>query len=278
MFERQFDAGRSMFVISWPLHARYEIDASTVMIYGEGYDGRAYLPLEDPGLFLSFTRLGAHGEPSEESILGWVATHGLLMRGDEKKGVNQEPMSVYTFREEVRCARELSALYVDIREENAAAIYARLVGEGNYQEARDHNNLVDNYFATFQRDESFRRGLEPPDDPVHLQLGVAAFENILATLMERVTLQLVSDESTADDEGTLRLRVWSPGQPYRPVLSWRCRDLRSAIYLQFALMVTDTKFWKRCANPNCRTPFPAKPSNKRFCKDGCRSTGRNYPH
>jgi hypothetical protein len=279
MFERQFDAGQSMFVLSWPLHSKYDIDPSTRIIRGEGYDGRAYLPLEYADLFLSFARLGAHGEPSEKSILSWVETHGLLTRGDEKQGVNQKPVSVYEFREEVRCARELAALFMDIREQNSAAIWGRFAGEGDYQAARFHDNPVDNYFATFQRDESFLRSLEPPDDPVHLQSGAAALEHILERrLIDGVTLQPLSAEFVVDDEGTLHLHSWAPHEPYRPMLSWRCPDLRSALYLQFALMVTDTKLWKRCANPNCKMPFPAKPSNRQFCKAGCRSTGRNHPH
>jgi hypothetical protein len=51
-----------------------------------------------------------------------------------------------------------------------AAIWGRFVGEGDYQEARFHDNPVDNYFAGF---------LEPREDPSHLQSGAAAFEYLL---------------------------------------------------------------------------------------------------
>lgn len=279
MFEGQFDPGQSLLVLSWPLHAEYRISPDS-MIEGEGYGGRSYEPLEDPDLFPSFARLGAHGQPAEESILRWVKEHGLL-QGYLRKGVSQRAMTVDEFREEVRCAREVAALYIDIQEKNSKAIWARFVGDGEYQESWKHNNPVDKDFAEWHQSEhfeSFRRSLEPPEHPDHLKSGAVAFERILKELIGEVTLQPLSDDFLVDDEGTMHLHSWEPHEPYRPILSWDCPDLRSAIYLQFALMVTGGKPWRRCANPHCRSPFPAKPSNKVFCKRGCRSTGRNYPH
>ena len=55
-----------------------------------------------------------------------------------------------------------------------------------------------------------------------------------------------------------------------------CPDLLSAVYLQFYLMVTDNKLLRRCENPACGLPFPAKPKHKRFCNASCRSNARNY--
>jgi len=285
MFEDQFDPGQSLLVLSWPLHAEYTIDEDGT-IKGKGYADGAYQPLEDPDLFLSFSRLGAQGQPSDASILRWVEKYGLLTRGDENQGVNQMPMTVYEFGNEVQCARELAALYIDIREGNSAAIRARFVGKGKYGKTQFHAaNDVGEHFAEVQEGADFWRSLEPADHPNHLKAGAAAFENILESLIEDdvpfqkgVSLQILSDEITRTDEGPLQLHSWEPHEPYRPVLSWRCPDLRSAIYLQFALMVTGGQPWRKCANPNCRSPFPAKPSNKKFCKAGCRSTGRNYPH
>jgi hypothetical protein len=168
---------------------------------------------------------------------------------------------------------------LDIREKNSAAIYTRFVAEGDYQEARLHSNPVDTYFAALHQHkdfEGFRRSLEPPNDPVHLQSGAAAFEHILATLIDGVTLRPVSDEfvTSEADEGTLHLRVWEPDRPYHPVLSWRCYDLRSALYLQFALMTASTKPWRRCANKKCGMPFLATRKDKFHCNDTCRSGAR----
>jgi hypothetical protein len=280
LFVGLFEPGQGLLTLSWPLHAEYTIVPNPFgrrerTIQGEGYDGRSYEPLEDPDLFLSFVRLGSKGQPSETRILRWVEQHGLLT-ADLSEGVKQTPVSVDDFRKEVRCARELAALFMDIREKNAAAIYARYVGEGDYSEAQDHANPVDEYFATFQRDESFRRGLEPPDDPAHLQSGAAAFESLLAARLHDVSIRPLSDEFDVDEEGTLHLRVWTADEPYRPVLAWRCPDLRSALYLQFALMTTSTKPWRRCEHPDCRMPFIRTRKDRFHCSATCRSGARKY--
>jgi hypothetical protein len=276
-FAGQFDPGGGLLALSWPLHSQYRIRAGK--IYGDGYDGRSYEPLDDPDLFLSFIRLGKRGRPSKESILRWVHLHGLLRR-DLGEGVNQSPMTVDDFREEVRCARELAALFMDIREQNAPAIWARFVGEGEYGDAQSHINPVDSHFATFQRDESFRRSLEPPEHPYHLMSGVAAFESILEELLKGVRLQPLSDDFVVEEQGSLRIRSWEPGTPYHPVISWRCPDLHTALYLQFALMATNSKPWRRCAAEDCRLPFQPSRKDKLYCdppnKSTCRSRARKF--
>src|SRR5919107_72952 len=141
-FEGQFDPGQSLLVFSWPRHSEYTID-SAGNIKGEGYDGDAYLPLEDSDLFLSFIRLGAQAQPSDKSILRWSEGYGLLRRDDES-------VTVFDFQEEVRCARQLATLYTDIRQGDSAAIWARYMGEGEHRESQHHTNPIDKYFATFQ--------------------------------------------------------------------------------------------------------------------------------
>jgi hypothetical protein len=267
-------------VLSWPLHAEYTIDDKDGKIKGKGYDGRSYEPLEDPDLFTSFVRLGKRGQPSEASILRWVKEHGLL-KGYLRKGVHQIPTSVDDFRREVRCARELAALYMDIREKKSAPIWARFVGEREYREPQFYDNDVGMYFEKLHKHEEFddfRRSLEPPEHLDHLKSGAAAFENILEDLINEVTLQPLSDEFVLDNEGTIHLHSWEPHEPYTPVLSWRCPNLRSAIYLQFALMVTGSKPWRRCKAKDCRTPFLPRRKNHFYCdpKGTCRSRARKF--
>jgi hypothetical protein len=287
-FTGLFDPGQSLLVLSWPLHAEYTIDEDG-KIKGKGYDGRSYEPLEDTDLFPSFVRLGKRGQPSKVSILRWVKEHGLL-KGLLHEGVNQRPMAVDHFRSEVRCARELASLYMDIREKDSAAIWARFVGEGEYREPQFYDNAVGEYFVKFHHPEyfenledfeRFRLSLEPRkqrEHPDHLKSGATAFENILEELIYEVTLNPLSDEFAVDDEGTIHLHSWQPHEPYHPVLSWRCPDLRSAIYLQFALMVTSGKPWRRCKAQDCRTPFQPSRKDNFYCdpKGTCRSRARKY--
>ena len=272
-FEGLFDLGQSLPVLSWPLHREYWIGGGR--IYGEGSDGRAYQPLEDPDLFRSFIRLAARGQPSETSILRWVEKHGLLRRGDESEGVNQEPMSVDAFREEVRCARQLAGLFTEIRQENCPAIWARLTGEGEHRESRLHSNVVDSYFATFQEAATFRRPLEPPDHEAHLHHAVGAFEYLLSQLISDVSLRPTSHHILYDGE-TVRLHRHLGGT-YKPVLSWRCPDLRSAIYLQLALVTTSSKPVRLCKRQGCGLPFVATRKDKVYCNDSCRSAARKDP-
>jgi hypothetical protein len=119
----------------WAKSERYKVAGG--WINPEGNRTGFTFPLSDPGLFLSFARLGAHGEPSERSIQRWVSEHGLLRGKDNlsdswpgewpKVGFTQEEwdqfiesritedaMSVEEFRTEVRFANQLLNLYADI--------------------------------------------------------------------------------------------------------------------------------------------------------------------
>jgi hypothetical protein len=71
---------------------------------------------------------------------------------------------------------------------------------------------------------------------------------------------------------------WAPSRAYKPVQSWRCPDLISAIYLQFCFWMTDALPMRRCLNPACEMLFPAARRDKRACSRSCRSNLRHYPH
>ena len=82
----------------------------------------------------------------------------------------------------------------------------------------------------------------------------------------------------------IRPAFWSeplpetPPNAYKPVPSWHCPDLLSAIYLQLYLWMTSSLPMRRCANPACGTPFPVTRKDKRVCNRTCRSNLRHYPH
>ena len=62
------------------------------------------------------------------------------------------------------------------------------------------------------------------------------------------------------------------------VLSFQLSELRSALWIQFALAVAEEKEFRRCEC--CRRPFELAPhlnrKDRRFCSDACRS--RSYRH
>src|SRR5215210_4733769 len=121
----------------------------------EGNKTEFTFPLSDPGLFLSFARLGARGEPSEKSIQRWVSEHGLLRGNDSfwdswpdawpkvfftqeesdqviESRINEDEMTLEDFRTEVRFANQLLNLYADIRAQNLPAIRDRFTSPPVY--------------------------------------------------------------------------------------------------------------------------------------------------
>jgi hypothetical protein len=109
---------------------------------------------------------------------------------------------------------------------------------------------------------------------VHLDNGIhACLQSAKNILLGSLAYTLTDVRLTLTD-----LRV-PEDQGRNPLFARRtmwCPDLLSAVYLQFYLMVTDNKPLRRCENPACGLPFPAKPKHKRFCNASCRSNARNY--
>ena len=279
----------------------------------------------NPDLFFSFAQLGVRGEPSEKSILRWVSKHGLLERANEKDGVllidevkeirlnlstanlsesqlsgkdlrgadfsfevNQAPITVERFRTEVLCAHQLLTLYMDIKEENFAALQDIIYGTADQRHLSSYwphtpPTDLEKHFAYNTEIYSKKREImlrarkyvvPGPDDPErstflgHLDVGKAidALQTIVRNYLANVRLDFVWS--------------WFSFQPwmsdYRMTRSWYCPDLLSAMYLQFYLLITDFEPMRRCENPACGMPFPATRKNKRFCNATCRSNARNY--
>jgi len=114
----------------WPVAESYKIAGG--WIYAEVKErntGTKVSNLADPGLFLSFARLGSHGEPSKGSILSWVKQYGLLRaeQGKDRRILRPAPLKLENFRAEVLCAYQLLNLYTNIRTENIGALRATIM-------------------------------------------------------------------------------------------------------------------------------------------------------
>lgn len=266
-FKGLLNPDQAIFVLNWGRHTRYRIVRG--QIYGEGDDGQAYQPLNEPDLFLSFARLSRRGKPSESSILKWVERYGLLEYGDEPQGLNQKPLGVDEFREESRCAYQLLTLYAEILAQDYSAIRDRYLGYGRHSDAAYHSNPVDQYFVIYQRDPGSEHRFEVANVVQQhdlVQAAIVALENLVTELVQRVNLSPRSFVGT---------RISRPnherhGTSYKPTLSWHCPDLRSALYLQFCLMLVDNKPIDYCQNPHCRMPFQVTRKDRFYCTPGCR--------
>lgn len=155
-FLRAFTATCRAFLLWSTLSAIWVL--FTVRPFGSG-SGRSqaaryrYPSLTDPGLFLSFARLAAYGDPSENRILTWVRKHGLLRKASPKSifweleedveqevgrsvgrevltlkahQVNQAPMSVKEFREETRHAHMCLRVLESIRSNDIDSLRSRI--------------------------------------------------------------------------------------------------------------------------------------------------------
>jgi hypothetical protein len=277
---QEFNSGK---VRMWAKSERYKVVGGC--IYPEGIKTELTFPLSDPGLFLSFARLGARGEPSENSIQRWVSEHGLLKGEDSfwdswpdgwpkvfpteeesdqftKSPIKEEEMSVVDFRTEVRFANQLLNLYADIRVQDLPAIRGRFTAPPDFpQSARQ--TPIDRYL-----ENEWNSPLGGKHEVALARKGTYG----------RAVVLLISSLSYA--VRSVRLSLTDGPLIERPPTLYRvltCPDLLSAMYLQFYLLVTNHKPMRRCKNPACRLPFPVTRTDKWHCNDTCRSNARNYP-
>ena len=245
-------------------------------------------PFAHTDLFYSFVRLGAIGEPSESRIMEWVSRHGLLTRKDESVSsatvledgaINQQPISVRDFRSEVSQARAMLELYAEIRRLDVRALNAR-IAEPRSTVDRQLAQLASN----FTDDPSYQQVM----DRIDIWLGSLAITPVLGAA-DKVLAEMISESvagvrprairgyalpMSSDEERPSQMRA--AHKNYRMQQGWFYPDLRSAMYMQFYLLVTQNKPMRSCENPVCRMPFPATKSNRRFCCVSCRSNARHY--
>jgi hypothetical protein len=283
--------------LPWPVAKSHRVGSGKVVPVTS--DTRITFPLLKDDLFLSFANLGKNGEPSENSILTWVNQHGLLRekempqfetvetRVSQPREKMSEPVSITLreFRTEVRTAYQLVTLYRDIRVRDAEAVISRYIKPPAFW-ADASLSPIDQHFLNTLEDASkeYQVSIDQAGERRRADLAQMPGVNVEAMYLHDGLGVLIR---------CVNRRLWN----VRPWLEWNwwdrppqgsislglerwlvCPDLLSAMYLQFYLLVTDKRPMRICANPKCRMPFPAVPKHKKFCRSGCRSTGRNYPH
>ena len=282
---REFNSDR---VRMWAKSERYKVVGGR--IYPEGSKTEFTFPLSDPGLFLSFARLGARGEPSEISIQRWVSEHGLLRGKDSfwdswpdewpkvtftqeesdqflESRIKEVEMTLKEFRTEVRFANQLLNLYADIRAQNLPAIRGWFTSPPDYPRLAQPTP-IDRYL-----ENAWNSPLGGKDKVTLAEKGIQSLPEYYG---EAVNL-LISSLSYAVQ--SVRLSLTDGGLLERPPTLSRilaCPDLLSAMYLQFYLLVTNHKPMRRCENPACRLPFPVTRKDRQYCNVTCRSNARNY--
>jgi hypothetical protein len=210
------------------------------------------MPLLDPDLFLSFVRLGArrggeYRDPTEAKIRKWVGTYGLPAKSKSlpRRGKPEAPasMPVEKFRREVRDARELWTIHKEIWASDAKAIKRRI----KKPHSRWDDELVEGLDS---RDHMLARSVLNADEAIlHTAHGV----------LGTITTSKIMD---------VRPRLHGYG------LSWWCPDLISALYLQFALLITGDRPKRICEN--CGTLFPLTRKDKYHCNESCYRTAYNH--
>ncbi len=237
-----------------------------------------YIPFQDPNLLLSFTRLVSRGRPSEESILNWVHEYGLFRRaekGEAQDGededresideVDQVPVSLETFVLEALQARSALHLYADLSGGGIDALRERIATLRSKYERMEPLSALDTYFVEEWGGEADNVG--KADYRLFQLCATVELESLVTGKVKDVRPALWSDYALSPTSGR-----------YRPMRSWECPDLISAMYLQLFLWMTEGLPMSRCAIPTCRTPFPATRRDKQVCSDSCRSNLRHYPH
>jgi hypothetical protein len=266
-----FNSDEAWDVCIWYVAERYHLIQGR--IYPDGLRPKIIQPLSDSNLFLSFARLAAHGQPSEKRILSWVHEHGLLRRQDynrfrhveDESGarqVNQKPITVEDFRKETRRAYKALTLFQDIRKKNYGALRRRLRTEEVDYQGQDGNRRLRH--ITYLDDEPllFERALIGDySDRQALEAATNGLQCIVEQQISDVHLHFVMDTRHPDPLSNFMYST------YRPRLSPRCPDLHSALWYQFAALISDKHPWKNCII--CGMPFPQTRKDKVVCCRAC---------
>jgi hypothetical protein len=265
-----FNPDEAWNVCIWYVAERYHLIQGRIS--PDGLRPKIIYPLSDSNLFLSFARLAAYGQPSEKRILSWVQRHGLLEREDYEsfqhvehengeEQVNQKAMTIGVFRDETLRAYKALTLFQDIRAKNYPALRQRLRTEDNPRDEYGSRNLR---YITYVDDEPLPyekalRGAYP--DYQALQVAANGLEHIVEQQISDVHLHFVMDTRHPRPLANFM------DLTYRPRLSPRCPDLRSALWYQFAALMSDKRPLKNCII--CGMPFVQTRKDKVVCRKAC---------
>jgi hypothetical protein len=266
-------------------------------------------PLSDPELLPSFAKLGFHGSLSgrqERRIRDWVSKYGLLARAKTDRDgdtdldggqVNQKPMLTKEFVQEARFARDLQRLYFDIRKGNTESIKSKI---------NNPHSAIEGELASDARVRIVARPASrvPSEDPFAAALAFATLNvsagysrapnallwhaemvlcRLLSQKLDGVRLRVASGFGLPEEVGTRPIGSVDPQQlaearrppaRYSPIISWSCVDLRSAIYLQFLLQVTNDRPMQNCANRVCGAAFSPTRRDHKYCTKTCKQQAK----
>ncbi len=270
-------------IMIWPVAPDYYTKHGAIYPK-DGWQADQYASLTEPDLFLSFARLGAHGEPSEARVLKWVRKHGLLRRADYeglhssflKRDVqlpvgnelitlkayelNQAPMSVREFREEAREAHSYLTLLESIR-------------SGDIKSLRSRISIEQIDLLSEQGQQYSMRCMALDGRPIPL-VGAPPADATLTDEWVLLDATLCLEHAVESKIKDVRLG-FAPnfGHPrplstFRPRLVAECPDLYSALYYQFARFIADERSWTNCVV--CGLPMSRTRSNRQTCSDACR--------
>jgi hypothetical protein len=253
----------------WFVAEGYEVRYEEIRPVGKV--GRRTEPLSDQDLFLSFARLGGEGEPSEARILSWVRKHGLLLRMnpalknmvlDAERTPNQAPMTLTAFRSEFRHAYRALTLLQAIRSRDFVALRSRLTrtsrGIGSKQNVKRMEVLLDGVPVP-------RTG--PGEGDLYDMEVLEAATNGLLYIVER-RLSTVRLALGKGSERPRPLSITGGYLPFRPRLTPHCPDLLSAMWLQFAALISDQRQWRECKR--CGLPFIDEDRDDVWCSPACK--------
>ncbi len=284
--ERLFSGREATLAGWWPVAPEYRIWQGTIypLVHLDALDGPAsylgidpkylgiaadalmttHTPLGECDSFLSFARLAARGEPSADAVLNWVHKYGLLRlrdkhspsdvyRRDDWTGfetniLNQEPMTLESFRREVRRAYALLSLFEMVRASDARGLRERMT----VATAVDASG-------------------EPTQGPLVQRLVWSGVDLWIT----------VGGDGKFTDDDLLRTCWHALGNLIEPEISevrpkvtpytgltLSCPDLRTAMYWQFACLVVGKRPTDFCEG--CGGIFVKTRSNKKVCDDKCR--------
>jgi len=218
-------------------------------------------PLTNPDLFLSFTRLGGGGKPFRERVLSWVRENGLLRRKDYEEGhysdgtkddkINQAPMTLTGFRDEVVLANNALRLFKQLRGGDYEALRTRISRQRiNAEDPGKESGYFTNKMKT-ARAFVLVDGIETPvdvsaDKPLTNKLvhewASDALKSIVEQKLTRMGMIFTEDTQHPDPTSTILGEV-----PYRPRLTPRCPDLETALWFQFASLIGDKRPLRECS-------------------------------
>jgi hypothetical protein len=229
----------------------------------DGEHASAYTPLDEPDVFLSFARGAARGDPSKDTIRGWVDRYGLLRRRDPAHlyflpggEVNQKPASVEEIAKEMRRAYQLLRIFELHRSGDAAKLRSRMSLRrlhplGAPYRAGGAEILLDGepipHPWSSERDQMiFIRDKDLTD-----RIVLAASKTFVHTAIEPYIENVY------------------PVFGIRERLHLRCPDLITAMYFQFAAVVDGKRPTAICQG--CGNIFLKRRRNMQVCNATCRS-------